>query len=75
MQFDNKLTFGAHVLSAAQVERHSNSRCMIKYHNMFQSLLKSQKMFGGNVTLQTAFRIGSAITISKTISGIEWDIL
>ena len=53
-----------HVLLAAQVERHSNSRKMIKYHNIYFSVAK---MVLRNVTGQMVLGIVSAVTIPKTI--------
>ena len=48
-----------------------NSRKLIKYHNISYSV---QKMVLRNVTVQAHFRIISAVTISNTICGIQWNI-
>ena len=48
-----------------------NSCEMIKDHNISYPV---PTMVLKNVTLQTVFRIVSAVTIPKTICGLEWDI-
>ena len=50
-----------------------NSRWMNIYHNISYSLRPKRVL--RNVTVQTVFRIVSAVTIPKTIGAVECDIL
>ena len=44
-------------------------------YGISQYILFSQKFVVRNVIAQTVFRIVSAVTILKTISGLEWDYI
>ena len=59
------------VLSAAQVERHSKFQLD---DQISQYVYSQPKLAFRNATVQTVFRIVSAVAIPKTICVIEWDI-
>ena len=51
------------------------SICVLQIYNYNLQFIFLAKFVVRNVIVQTVFRIVSAVTILKTISGIEWDIL